>query len=82
MGISFAAYSFARVCSFCVSDFNNRNQFLTAKLSKQGYRYHKIRNAFCKLYHRHSELIAKYNIGLKTSATWHIGAIILWLFSL
>ena len=32
---------FARVCSN-VDDFNNRNLFLTAKLSKQGYRYHKI----------------------------------------
>ena len=36
---------FARVCSN-VDDFNNRNLFLTAKLSKQGYRYHKIRKAF------------------------------------
>ena len=32
----------------------------------QGNRYHKIRRAFSKLYHRHSELIVKYNIGLKT----------------
>ena len=32
---------FARVCSN-VNDFNNRNLFLTAKLLKQGYRYHKI----------------------------------------
>ena len=31
---------FARVCSN-VDDFN-RNLFLTAKLLKQGYRYHKI----------------------------------------
>ena len=31
------------------------------------YRYHKIRKAFSKFYHRHSELIVKYNIGLKTS---------------
>ena len=37
-----------------------------AKLLKQGYRYHKIRKAFSKFYHRHSELIVKYNIGLKT----------------
>ena len=59
---------FARVCSN-VDDFNNRNLFLTAKLLKQGYRYHKIRKAFSKFYHRHSELIVKYNIGLKTSAT-------------
>ena len=56
---------FARVCSN-VDDFNNRNLFLTAKLLKQGYRYHKIRNAFSKFYHRRSELIVKYNIGLKT----------------
>ena len=47
-------------------DFNNRNLFLTAKLLKQGNRYHKIRKAFSKFYHRHSELIVKYNIGLKT----------------
>ena len=30
---------FAIVCSY-VDDFNNRNLFLTAKLLKQGYRYH------------------------------------------
>ena len=49
-----------------VFDFNNRNLFLTAKLLKQGYRYHKIRKAFSKCYHRRSELIVKYIIGLKT----------------
>ena len=48
-----------------VDDFNNRNLFLTAKLLKQGYRYHKIRKAFSKFYHRHSEIIVKYNFGLK-----------------
>ena len=56
---------FARVYSN-VYNFNNRNLILTAKLYKQEYRYHKIRKAFSKLYHRHSELIVKYNIGLKT----------------
>ena len=56
---------FARVCSND-DDFNNRNLFLTAKLLKQGYRYHKIQKAFSKFYHRHSELFFKYNIGLKT----------------
>ena len=56
---------FARVCSN-VDDFNNRNLFLTAKLLKQGYRHHKIRKAFSTFYHRHSELIVKYKIGLKT----------------
>ena len=55
---------FARVCSN-VDDFNNRNLFLNAKLLRQGYRYHKIRKAFSKFYHRHIELIVKYNIGLK-----------------
>ena len=47
-------------------DFNNRNLILTATLLKQGYRYHKIRKVFSKFYHRHSELIVKYNIGLQT----------------
>ena len=56
---------FARVCSN-VDVFNNRNLFLTAKLLKQGYIYHKIRKAFAKFYHRHSEIIVKYNIRLKT----------------
>ena len=69
---------FARVCSN-VDDFNNRNLFLTAKLLKQGYRYHKIQKAFSIFYHRHSELIVKFNIGLKiSSATRHIRTYILW----
>ena len=46
-------------------DFNNRILLLTAKLLKQDYRYHTIRKSFTKFYHRHSELIVKYNIGLK-----------------
>ena len=46
-------------------DFNERNLFLTAKLLKHGFRYHKIRKAFSKFYHRHSEVIVKNNIGLK-----------------
>ena len=29
--------------SSLVGDFNNRNKVLTAKLLRQGYRYHKIR---------------------------------------
>ena len=36
---------FARVCSH-VDDFNTRNKCLTAKLLKQGYRYHKLRKVF------------------------------------
>ena len=36
---------FARVSSH-VADINTRNQILTAKLLKQGYRYHKLRKTF------------------------------------
>ena len=39
---------FARVSSH-VDDFNTRNKILTAKLLRQGYRYHKIHKAFSKL---------------------------------
>ena len=56
---------FARVCSY-VDDFNTRNKCLTAKLLKQGYRYHKLRKAFSKFYRRHYELISKFNVGLKS----------------
>ena len=57
---------FARVCSYMyVDDFNNRNLFLTAKLLKEGYIYHKIRKTFSKFYHRLSELFVKYNTRLK-----------------
>ena len=49
-----------------VKDFNARNICLTAKLLKQGYRYHKLRMAFSKFYRRHYELISKFNVGLKS----------------
>ena len=42
---------FARVSSH-VDDFNTRNQVLTAKRLRQGYRYNKIRKAFSKFYRR------------------------------
>ena len=35
------------------------------KLLQQGYRYHKLRKTFSKFYRRHSELISKYNVGLR-----------------
>ena len=44
--------TFARV-SIYDDDFNTRNKVLTAKLLKQGYRYHKLRKAFSKCYRRH-----------------------------
>ena len=56
---------FARLCSH-VDDFNTRNKCLTAKLLKQGYRYHKLRKAFSKFYRQHYELISKFNVGLKS----------------
>ena len=56
---------FARVSSH-VTDFNTHNQLLTAKLLNQGYRYHKLRKAFSKFYRRHSDLVSKFNVGLKS----------------
>ena len=55
---------FARASSN-VSDFNCRNKALTAKLLKQGYRYHKLRKVFSKFFCRHSELVEKYNVSLR-----------------
>ena len=40
---------FARVSSH-VDEFNTRNKVLTAKLLRQGYRYHKLRKAFSKIF--------------------------------
>ena len=56
---------FARVSSR-VDDFNTRNKVLTAKLLRQGYGYHKLRQVFSKFYRRHFDLVSKYNVGLKT----------------
>ena len=49
-----------------LSGFNCRNKALTAKLLRQGYRYFKLRKAFSKFYLRHSALIEKYSVSLKT----------------
>ena len=56
---------FARVSSH-VADFSAGNKSLTAKFLQQGYRYHKLRKTFSKFYHRHYELVSKFNVGLKT----------------
>ena len=48
-----------------LSDFNCRNKVLTDKLLRQGYRYHKLRQAFSKFYHRHSALVTRYSVSLK-----------------
>ena len=55
---------FARASS-SVSDFNCRKKALTAKLLRQGYRYHKLRKTFSKFYRRHSGLVEKYNVSLR-----------------
>ena len=47
---------FARASSH-VDDFNTRNKVLTAKLLRQGYRYHKIRKAFSNFYRRHFDSV-------------------------
>ena len=56
---------FARVSSH-VDDLNSRNKVFTAKLYRQGYRYHKLRKAFSKFYRQHFYIVSKYNVGLKT----------------
>ena len=56
---------FARVCSH-VENFNDQNKCLTARVLKQGYRYHKLRKAFSKFYLRHHELVSKFNVGSKS----------------
>ena len=65
-------------CVLMLMTQTTENNF-TANLLKQGYRYHEIRKSISKFYNRHSELIVKYNIGLKNSAaTRHIRTYILW----
>ena len=49
---------FARVSSH-VADFITRNQIVTAKLLKQGYGDHKLRQTFSKFYRRHYDLVSK-----------------------
>ena len=49
-----------------VDDFNTRNKVLTAKLLRQGYRYHKLRKAFPKFYRRYFDLVSEYNVRLNT----------------
>ena len=49
---------FARVSSH-VDNLNTRNKVLTAKLLRQGYRYHKLCKAFSKCYRRHFDTVSK-----------------------
>jgi hypothetical protein len=56
---------FARTCSKA-EDFHNRNLFITSKLLKQGYRYHKLRATFAKFYKRSEDSLTKYKCTLKS----------------
>ena len=57
---------FAIVCSNMLVTLTIETSFLTLKLLKQSYRFHKLHKAFSKLDLRHSEFIVKYNVVLKT----------------
>ncbi len=50
---------FARICSN-ISDFNERNLYLTNKLLHQGYRYHRILKTFSKFYYKYKSLLLKF----------------------
>ena len=52
---------FARVSSH-VDNVNTRNKVLTAKLLRQGYRYHKLSKTLPNFYRRHFDLVSKINI--------------------
>ena len=56
---------FARASSN-LNDFNYRNKALTAKHLRQGYPYFKLCKAFSKFNRRHSALLEKYSVSLKT----------------
>ena len=56
---------FARASSN-LSDFNYRSKALTGKLLRQGYRFFKLRKVFLNFYRRHSALVEKYSVSLKT----------------
>ena len=60
----FQLIRFARVSSY-VDDFYTRNKVLTAKLLRQGYKYHKLPKAFSKFHRRHIDIVSKYNVVLK-----------------
>ena len=61
----------ARVSSH-VDDFNTRNKVLTAKLLRQGYRYHKLRKAFSKIYRRHFDIVSKVTYDANSTSRFKI----------
>ena len=78
-------FAFHNLLGSHVTDFNAQNKNLTAKLLQHGYRYHKLRKTFSKVYRRHYELVSKYNVGLKTfwrqglSEPEFYGDLVLWI---
>ena len=50
---------FARCCT-SVFDFHSKNLQLALKLLTQGYRYHKLRKTFRKIFRSYSELLSKF----------------------
>ena len=52
-------------CPVMLMTFNTRNNVLTAKLLRVGYRYHKIRKAFSNFFQKHFDIVSKYYVGLK-----------------
>ena len=68
INIFLSLFGFARVSSH-VHNFNTRNKVLTAKLLKQGYRYHKFRKAFSKFYRRHFDLVSEYNVPIENTSS-------------
>ena len=57
---------FVILCVLCFQRQNFFDFYLTAKLLKRGYRYHKLRKAFSKFYRLHFDLVSKFNVGLKS----------------
>ena len=53
-------------CPVMLTTLILHNKDFTAKLLRQGYRYHKIRKAFPKFYRRHFDIVSKFNVGLET----------------
>ena len=51
--------TFARCCT-SVLDFHSKNLQITSELLTQGYRYHKLRKTFGKLFRSYSELLSKF----------------------
>ena len=61
----FQLIRFARASSH-VADFNTRNKLFIPKHLKQGYQYHKLRKICSRFHRRYSDLISKFQVGLKS----------------